>query len=184
MNNSLKKRDKKSDEDNDNGNTFKKLKTGTNNQENGLYVTSSEIKKLIKSSNMEKLKNFFDISKFYDNEFIKWLLHLYKNKTFISIVDLDKEISKDEYKILLIVKKELWIETYHKYIIKDRNKNLIKFLAKHGEDINKVEYKYEDRPLLYACESGNKDFIKFLVEHGADINVENGNRETPLFQGM
>ena len=51
---------------------------------------------------MEKLKNFFNNSKFYDNEFIKWILLLYKNKTFISIADLDKEISKDEYKIVLI----------------------------------------------------------------------------------
>ena len=126
MNNSLKKRDNKSEEDNDNELTSKKLKTGTNNQENGLYVTSSEIKKLIKSSNMEKLKNFFNTSKFYDNEFIKWLLHLYKNKTFISIVDLDKEISKDEYKILFIFVDDYYYYTKGKYIIKDGNKNLIK----------------------------------------------------------
>jgi len=137
MNNSLKKRDNKSEEDNDNELTSKKLKTGTNNQENGLYVTSSEIKELIKNSNMKELKNIFDISKFYDNEFIKWLLLLYKNKTFISIVDLDKEISKDEYKILLIVENDYFFNTKVKYIIKDRNKILIKFLAKHEEDIKK-----------------------------------------------
>jgi len=137
MNNSLKKRDNKSEEDNDNELTSKKLKTGTNNQENGLYVTSSEIKELIKNSNMKELKNIFDISKFYDNELIKWLLHLYKNKTFISIVDLDKEISKDEYKILLIVENDYFFNTKVKYIIKDRNKILIKFLAKHEEDIKK-----------------------------------------------
>ena len=137
MNNSLKKRDNKSEEDNDNELTSKKLKTGTNNQENGLYVTSSEIKELIKNSNMKELKNIFDISKFYDNEFIKWLLLLYKNKTYISIVDLDKEISKDEYKILLIVENDYFFNTKVKYIIKDRNKILIKFLAKHEEDIKK-----------------------------------------------
>ncbi|KAG4081304.1 hypothetical protein H8356DRAFT_1760225 [Neocallimastix lanati (nom. inval.)] len=102
MNKSLKKRDINSEEDNDNGHISKKLKTEIDNQENDLYVTSSEIKTLIKSSNMEKLKNFFNNSKFYDNEFIKWILLLYKNKTFISIADLDKEISKDEYKIVLI----------------------------------------------------------------------------------
>ena len=137
MNNSLKKRDNKSEEDNDNELTSKKLKTGTNNQENGLYVTSSEIKELIKNSNMKELKNIFDISKFYDNEFIKWLLLLYKNKTYISIVDLDKEISKDEYKILLIVENDYFFNTKVKYIIKDRNKILIKFWAKHEEDIKK-----------------------------------------------
>jgi len=126
MNKSLKKRDKKSEEDNDNGHTSKKLKTVTNNQKNGLYVTSSEIKELIKNSNMKELKNIFDISKFYDNELIKWLLHLYKNKTFISIVDLDKEISKDEYKILFIFKKDGYFYPKGKYIIKDGNKNLIK----------------------------------------------------------
>ena len=71
MNNSLKKRDKKSEEDNDNRHTSKKLKIVTNNQENDLYVTSSEIKELIKNSNIKELKNIFDISKFYDDEFIK-----------------------------------------------------------------------------------------------------------------
>jgi len=86
---------------------------------------------------MKELKNIFDISKFYDNEFIKWLLLLYKNKTYISIVDLDKEISKDEYKILLIVENDYFFNTKVKYIIKDRNKILIKFLAKHEEDIKK-----------------------------------------------
>ncbi|KAG4085204.1 hypothetical protein H8356DRAFT_912064, partial [Neocallimastix lanati (nom. inval.)] len=164
MNNSLKKRDKKTEEDNENGHTSKKLKTVTNNQENRLYVTSSEIKELIKNSNMKVLKNIFDISKFYDNEFIKWLLLLYKNKTFISIVDLDKEISKDDYKILLIFKKYSYFYPKVKYIIKDGNKNLIKFLAKHGEDINKVDYKYGESPLFFACESGNKDLITFLLE--------------------
>ena len=83
MNKSLKKRDKKSEEDNDNGHTSKKLKTVTNNQKNGLYVTSSEIKELIKNSNFEELKNIFYISKFYDNEFIKYLLLQYKNKTHV-----------------------------------------------------------------------------------------------------
>jgi len=71
MNNHVKKRNIKYEEYNDNGYTSKILKIVTNNQENDLYITSSEIRKLIKNSNINKLKNIFDISKFYDNEFIK-----------------------------------------------------------------------------------------------------------------
>ncbi|KAG4090550.1 ankyrin [Neocallimastix lanati (nom. inval.)] len=52
--------------------------------------------------------------------------------------------------------------------------------AKHGEDINKVNYKYGERPLFYACESGNKNLIKFLLEYGADINKENVYGQIPL----
>jgi len=83
MNNGEKKRDIKNEEYNDNGHISKRLKTQTNNQENGIYVTSSEIKELIKNSNFEELKNIFYISKFYDNEFIKYLLLQYKNKTHV-----------------------------------------------------------------------------------------------------
>jgi len=101
MNNHEKKKDINSEENNDDGRTSKRLKNKTSNQENDKYITSSEIKELIKNSNLEELKKFFDISKFYDNKFIKWLLLLYKNQSFISIMDLDIEISKDKYKIVL-----------------------------------------------------------------------------------
>ena len=99
MNNLVKKRDKISDGYNDNGHRFKKLKTLRNNQENDKYITTSEIKELIKNSNRKELIKFFNISKFYDNEFIKCLPLLYKNKT--PIKNLNYEISKDKYKIIL-----------------------------------------------------------------------------------
>ena len=88
----------------------KRLKTIKNNQENDKYISSSEIKEIIsntKDTNMKKLKNIFNISKFYDNEFIKWILLLYKNKSFISIMDLNKEIFKYKYKIILDYKKRI-----------------------------------------------------------------------------
>ena len=106
MNNSVQKRDIKSKEDSDNGHTSKRSITETNNQKNDKFISSSEIKKLIKNSNIVELKHIFDISKFFDNEFIKWLLFLHKNKTFISIMDLNKIISKDEFKIKLNYEKE------------------------------------------------------------------------------
>ena len=104
MDNRERKRDITSEEFNDNGHTSKKLKTETNNQENNKYITSSEIKELIKNSNFEELKNIFDISKFYDNEFIKHLLLQYKNKTHVK--NLNYEISKDKYKITLYNEKK------------------------------------------------------------------------------
>jgi len=69
-----KKKDINSEENNDDGSTSKRLKNKTSNQENDKYITSSEIKELIKNSNLEELKKIFDISKFYDNKFIKWLI--------------------------------------------------------------------------------------------------------------
>jgi len=130
MSNPVKKSDIKSKEYNDNGHTSKRLKTETNNPKNDKFITSSEIKELIKNSNIEKLKHIFDISKFYDNEFIRHLLFLYKNK--ISINNLNYEISKDKYKIILnYVKEDIF------YYIENRNKILLKYLLEHGVDKKK-----------------------------------------------
>ena len=182
MNNRVKKRDIKYEEYNDNKYTSKKLKIVTNNKENDLYISSSEIKKLIKNSNIKKLKNIFDISKFYDNEFIKSLLFLYKNKT--PTKNLNYEISKDKYKIILVYEKENNFYNKNNYIIDNENKNLLKYLVEHEVDINKVVYKNDKIPLFDACQSGNKDLVKYLVEHGADINKENEDIETPLFKAI
>jgi len=89
---------------NDNGCMSKILKTITNNQKNDSYITSSKIKELIKNSKLKKLKNIFNKSKIYDKEFIKCLLFLYKNKT--PIKNLNYEISKDKYKIILNFKRK------------------------------------------------------------------------------
>jgi len=163
----------------------KRLKTITNNQENDKYISSSEIKEIIsntKDTNMKKLKNIFNISKFYDNKVIKWILLLYKNKSFISIMDLNEEISKDEYKIILDLKRWYDFSLSDPYIIENGNENLLKFLVKHGVDIKSVGYKNGKIPLFDACESGNKDFVEYLIEHGEDINKEEiWSGRTPLF---
>jgi len=96
MNNSVKKRNIKSKEDSDNGHISKRSITEINNKEN-VNRSITEIKGIIKNSNIEKLKHIFDISKFYDNDIILWVLLFYKNKTFISIMDLNEVISKDEF---------------------------------------------------------------------------------------
>jgi len=41
-------------------------------------------------------------------KFIKWIHLLYENKTFTSIMDLNKVISKDEYKIIISYEKDLF----------------------------------------------------------------------------
>ncbi|KAG4103236.1 ankyrin repeat-containing domain protein [Neocallimastix lanati (nom. inval.)] len=163
MNKRKKKRDIKSNEYNNNRHTSIRLKTVTNNQENDLYITSSEIKKLIKNSNLEDLKNIFDNSKFYDNEFIKCLLFLYKNKT--PIKNLNYEISKDKYKITLNNK--------NIFIIENENINLLKYLVVHGVALCKIAYKNGEISLFKACESRNIDLVKYLIEHGANINKKN-----------
>jgi len=50
-----------------------------NKNHNDLYISSSLIKLLIEKNEMVLLKIIFKI---YDNDFIKWLLFLYKNKIF------------------------------------------------------------------------------------------------------
>ncbi|KAG4086940.1 hypothetical protein H8356DRAFT_1336546 [Neocallimastix lanati (nom. inval.)] len=102
-------------------------------------MNNHEKKRNIKfeNSNFEELKNIFNNSKFYDNEFIKCLL-LYKNKT--PIKNLNYEISKDKYKIVLDFQRRFNSSLIDTYIIENMNKNLLKFLVKHGVDINKVVY--------------------------------------------
>ncbi|KAG4103237.1 ankyrin repeat-containing domain protein [Neocallimastix lanati (nom. inval.)] len=172
----------KSKEYNKNGHTSIRLKTVTNNQENDLYITSSEIKKLIKNSNLEELKNIFDNSKFYDNEFIKCLLFLYKNKTLVK--NLNYEISKDKCRIILNYDKENNIYNKNNYIIENGNTNLLKYLVVHGVALRKIVYKNGEIPLFKACKSRNIDLVKYLIEHGANINKENEDGETPLFKAV
>jgi len=177
MNNSVQKRVIKSKEYNDNGHTSKRLKTETNNQKNDKFISSSEIKELINNSNIVELKHIFDISKFFDNEFIQWLLLLYKNKTFISIMNLNKVISKDKYKFLLNYEKK---DNSYNYIIENKNKNLLIFLVEHGVDLDKIVYENDEIPLFDACRSGNKELVEYLLKNGTYINKENKNGITPL----
>jgi len=132
---------------------------------------------------MELLKIIFDNSKFYDNDFIKHLIYLYKYKTLISTKELNQEISKDKYKILIDYKSSVifFNSLRHRktFEIKNMNKTLIYYLVEHGIDINKDNL-FKETPLFYACESGNKDLVKYLVKHGTDINKENRNGESVL----
>ncbi|KAG4092692.1 ankyrin repeat-containing domain protein [Neocallimastix lanati (nom. inval.)] len=185
---------------NENGLTPRKLKSLINDRSQDSYISSSLLKILIKNNKIELLKIIFDKLKFYDNEFIKWLLFLYKNKTFISTMDLKQEISKDRYKIGINHGRE--DDLYHKYIyiVENGNKNLIKYLVEYGADINKVVWMNGEIPLFDACKSGNKDLVKYgetplfgecesenesLVkcyrEHETNISEKEGKDEFPLF---
>ncbi|KAG4092683.1 ankyrin repeat-containing domain protein [Neocallimastix lanati (nom. inval.)] len=148
--------------------TPKILENLINNNHHDLYISSSLIKLLIKENEIELLNIIFDNLKFYDNDFIKWLLLLYKNKNYISPNNLNQKISKKEYKIIIDHKKE------------NMNKNLIYYLIEHGVDINNKKM-FKETPLFYACRRRNKDLVEYLVERGADINKENKDGETVLF---
>ncbi|KAG4097313.1 ankyrin repeat-containing domain protein [Neocallimastix lanati (nom. inval.)] len=193
MNNLVNMRDTKFEEYNDNKNTDlikeNKIKLKYIKSEDNLaygftkYLIGFELECQViiinKKFKYKEIKKFFNISKFYDNEFIKLLLFLYKNKT--PTKNLNYEISKEKYKIILNWDKWddfSWIDTY---IIGYGNINLFKLLLRHGVDINKIFYEDREAPLFDACESVNIDLIEFLVENGADINKENNVGETPLF---
>ena len=109
MNRNIKKKDILLEIYNENENelTPEKLKSFFNNQKTyDLYISSFLIKSLIKDNKFELLKIIFDNLKFYDDEFIKWLLFQYKNKESISVTDLNQEISNDKNKIKIDYEKK------------------------------------------------------------------------------
>jgi len=149
-------------------------------------ISSNLIKKLIKDEKVDLLDIIFSHLYFYDNAFILQLLLYYKNKTKISVSELNQQLSNEKFKIP--------ISSYYafepcnntgKYLInecykKDINIYIIKCLIKYGVDVNKSN-EYGKTPLFYACKKGNESKVKYLVEQGADINKEGEYNETPLF---
>jgi len=150
---------------------------------NDLYISSSLIKKLINDNKFEVLDIIFNNLKFYDNEFIKWLLYQYKSKISISPKELNQKISDKQYKIPenCCSKKEATTTiSYLNNTIKDKNKHLTQYLIEHVIDFNRTD-EFGNSPLFYACSNGNEELVEYLVEHGADINKELSNGEAPLF---
>ncbi|KAL6616846.1 ankyrin repeat-containing domain protein [Neocallimastix sp. 'constans'] len=82
-----------------------------------------------------------------------------------SLVDTTLSISK----MLLLCFIILDLTGDHKYA-KMEKKNIIKYLIKHGADVNK-ENKNEETPLYCACQEGNEKIVKYLIECGADIKM-------------
>ncbi|KAG4097117.1 ankyrin repeat-containing domain protein [Neocallimastix lanati (nom. inval.)] len=168
-----------------------------------LYISSFLIKELINKDEFELLELIFNNLKFYNNEFMKWLLHQYKNKTPISLMDLNQEISNEKFKISTDIYDYNSSITYLNEAIKVGNKHIIHYLIEHVVDINKenvdgespiffgleehgVDITKEDRdggtPLFDACYDGNKELVQYLVEElRADINKEVEDGFTPLF---
>jgi len=112
------------------------------------------------------------------------LLFYYKNKTTISTIDLNQQISKDKFKITTST--EYLSNNIYKYLINECKKDniniyIIKYLVEHGADINEAT-KYGETALFNTCKNGNEVVVKYLVEHGADVNKEIRNGKTPLFE--
>jgi ankyrin repeat protein len=60
------------------------------------------------------------------------------------------------------------------------NAEIIKYLIKHGADVNAKNI-YDDTPLHFAAYANpNVDVMKCLIENGANINAKNNNSGTPL----
>jgi len=152
---------------------------------NDLYISSSLIRKLINDNKFEVLDIIFKNLKFYDNEFIKWLIYQYKNKISISPKELNQKFSNKKYKIPNSYYKYFYegptsTISYLNNVIKDKNKHLTQYLIEHVIDFNKTD-EFGISPVFYACSNGNKELVEYLVEHGADINKKNKYGETPLF---
>ena len=151
-----------------------------------LKVSSKLIKRLMKDKNVYLLDIIFKNLKFYDLDLVLMLLFIYNNKTAISTLDLNQLISNEKYKIIvdpccsIYLKKDVGKYLDMEFKKKCINMYTIKYLIKHGVDINKIIWN-DGTPLFIACEKGNKIIIKYLVEHGAYIDKGKKNGETPLF---
>ena len=158
-----------------------------------LNISSSLIKILMKDNNKELLEILFKKHlKFFDNNFIINILNYYKNQTAISDSDFFTLINNDKYKISTDVD-ELYRFYYSQndldslggsyYLLNacnSGNETTVKYLLKHGADINKY-YSYHSTPFFNACHSGNLKLVKYLVKLGTDIHKVDINGETPLF---
>ena len=78
-----------------------------------------------------------------------------------------------EEKKLDINEKDGWGYTPLHYAVESNNENLVKYLLKHGADINAL--------LHWAAANNVEKLVKYLVEHGADINKEDVRGKTPLY---
>ena len=156
-----------------------------NNCRNYLNISSSLVKKLMKTNNDKLLDIIFEYGmKFFDNEIIIELLHCYKNKTPISDLVLNQKLDNDKYKIPLEwnYKKFDNFNTSH-YLFnacEKENKIMIKYLIEHGADIT-IKDKSNRTVLFDACLKGNEHLVRYLVGRGANINEEDNDGYTPIF---
>eukprot|EP00833_Pecoramyces_ruminatium_P016083 jgi/Orpsp1_1/1190115/evm.model.d7180000076654.2 len=153
-----------------------------------LRVSSTLIKNLIKNKKGFILDVIFETFKFYTNDLIKNLLFYYKNKKPLSSFELNQQISKEDYKILVKETIKVNIKNYdnsctpflyqedkynlNKYLINACIKNkehLVKYLVKHGVNVNGKD-RNNNIPLFIACKHGNENIIKYLI-----IACKNGN---------
>jgi len=127
-----------------------------------LYISSSLIKKLIKEDNTRLLDIIFSHIRFFDNEFILNLLIHYKNQMPIKSAEFNRKIKYYE-----IYKNKN--EAYLSNMCERGNKYAVKYLVKHGADVNKRDCD-GNLPLTIACKNGNEKIVKYLIKHRAKIN--------------
>jgi len=58
----------------------------------------------------------------------------------------------------------------------------VKQLLKDGADINKLDMREWQTPLMYAVSAENPEMVRFLISNGADVNHINPRGSTPLTQ--
>lgn len=69
--------------------------------------------------------------------------------------------------------------SYLYYAYQHKKIKIIKYLIKHGANINILNY-YDDTLLFTACQNNDYKMIKYLIKHNANINITNNHKMTPL----
>ena len=132
-------------------------------------ISSSLINKLMKDNNKELLEILFkNHFKFFDNEFILYLLYNYNNKTPVSDSELYPIINDIKYKISTELDKNFnrYDSSYYLFnACKSGNKAAVEFLLEHEADL-KIKDKDNRTALARACESGNLHLVKYIVQIG------------------
>jgi len=147
---------------------------------NYLAFSSTLVKLLIKNNNKNLLNIILNSFKLFDNEFIIKLILYYKKKVPISKLDFNEQIGK--YQISLC--NEVLVTCCEDFLYdacKKRYDLLVKYLVKHGADINKRKFLISETPLFPACKTNNENMVIYLIEHGSDVNIKNWRNETALF---
>ena len=142
-----------------------------------LNVSSNLISRLLNKYERDLLNIIFKNSRFYDNNAILEFCYFFKHKQSLSDLELKNIINNENY--IISSGYELGYGQYLNYASKHNHEYILKYLIKHGANIN-IEDSDRYTPLLYACENENENIIKYLVKHGANLEQENRYCHTPL----
>jgi len=129
--------------------TFKRLKFILEKCINYLFISNSLIKRLMSCNDIELLRIIFNSINFFDTDFIKIMLFYYKNKTPIAKADFIQQIKNYKVMINEDIFEKFYLyydcDVFLFYACNSGNEYFVKFLIRHGANVNKENSKIFNR---------------------------------------